>query len=155
MSVEAAPAREQIPFDESTAPHWVVLAACLAILLGALILTPSNGQLRLGPITLPGLCMLRETTGIPCPGCGLTRSLVAAVRGDWSSSFAFHRLGPVLFAYLILQAAYRAVWIGVPAARRVSRLPGRLLDLSLIPLAVLVFLNWIPTLIALIGGVGP
>ncbi len=155
MSVEEAPAPEQISVGESTAPHWVVLAACLAILLGALLLTPSNGQLRLGPITLPGLCMLRETTGIPCPGCGLTRSLVAAVRGDWSSSFAFHRLGPVVFVYLILQAAYRAVWIGVPAARRVSRPPGRLLDLSLIPLAVLIFLNWIPTLMALVGRAGP
>ena len=155
MSVTADPVPEPISGDEGTAPHWVVLVACLAIFVGAAILTPSNGQLRIGPITLPGLCMLRETTGIPCPGCGLTRSLVAAVRGDWSSSFAYHRLGPVLFVYLILQAAYRAVWIGVPAARRVSRLPGRLLDLSLIPLAALIFLNWIPTLIALIGAAGP
>jgi hypothetical protein len=149
MAVEEAP--EQILVDESTTPHWVVLAACLAILLGALILTPSNGELRLGGFTLPGLCTLRVTTGIPCPGCGLTRSLVAAVRGDWSSSAAFHRLGPIVLVYLILQATYRAVWIGVPPSRRVSRLPGRLLDLSLIPLMVLFLVNWIPTLMSLVG----
>ena len=148
MSAEAAPGPEPNPVSEPTTPHWVVLVVCLGIVFGAVILTPSNGHLRLGPITLPELCTLRATTGIPCPGCGLTRSLVAAVKGDWSSSFAYHRIGPVLFVYLILQAAYRTVWIGVPVSRRLSRLPGRLLDWSLIPLMVLLFINWVPTLLA-------
>ena len=98
--------------DESgdVAGHLVVVIVCLGILLTAALLTPSMGDLKIGPLTVPSLCMLRNTTGIPCPGCGLTRSIVAAVHGDLKESYAFHRLGPFVVGFLMLQLAYRLAW---------------------------------------------
>ena len=49
------------------------------------------------------LCVLRLFTGLPCPGCGLTRASAALLRGDLSASLHYHPLlGLVLFAFLTL-----------------------------------------------------
>lgn len=49
------------------------------------------------------LCVLRLFTGLPCPGCGLTRAAAALLRGDLSASLHYHPLlGLVLFAFLTL-----------------------------------------------------
>lgn len=128
--------------------HLVVLILCVGIFLSAALLTPSAENLKIGPLTLPSICMLRNTTGIPCPGCGLTRSVVAAVYGDWRGSFDYHRMGPLVVGFLMLQMLYRLAWIGIPKHRAPIHRVGRLLDWTLIPLMVLLFINWIPTVIA-------
>ena len=43
-------------------------------------------------------CPFRLLTGLPCPGCGMTRSLSAMLHGNLALSFRYHPLGPVLFA---------------------------------------------------------
>lgn len=53
-------------------------------------------------VRLPGipLCAMKVWTGYPCPGCGMTRSVVNLCRGDVLSSFRFHPLGPVICAFV-------------------------------------------------------
>ncbi len=51
--------------------------------------------------TGPVLCPMRLLTGLPCPGCGLTRSFCALVHGDVRNAIAFHLLGPALFLAVI------------------------------------------------------
>jgi len=46
------------------------------------------------------LCLLRRTTGLPCPTCGMTRSFCAMGRGEVADAFQKHPLGPVLYALL-------------------------------------------------------
>lgn len=41
-------------------------------------------------------CIFADLTGLPCPGCGMTRSLTAWLRGDVSSALRFHPLSPFL-----------------------------------------------------------
>ncbi len=53
--------------------------------------------LSLNPNSHGPACLIRATTGVPCPGCGMTRSLSAIWRGDLLSSFRFHPLGIPLF----------------------------------------------------------
>ena len=69
---------------------WVVLAVA--------VLHPAHGT------GLP-LCWLRATTGIPCPGCGLTRSASCAARGMLDASLAYHPFGVALVAGAALLAA--------------------------------------------------
>jgi hypothetical protein len=42
------------------------------------------------------LCLFRGLTGIPCPGCGLTRAAIALLRGDWAAALLLHPLALVL-----------------------------------------------------------
>lgn len=51
---------------------------------------------HLGGISL-WKCPFFELTGLPCPGCGLTRSCGCLFRGDLGQSFHFHLFGPVIF----------------------------------------------------------
>ena len=37
-------------------------------------------------------CIFRLVTGIPCPGCGMTRAWLAALRLDFAAAFAYHPL---------------------------------------------------------------
>jgi hypothetical protein len=42
-------------------------------------------------------CPFRRATGVPCPGCGLTRSFCAVAKGHVERGFDLHWLGPALF----------------------------------------------------------
>ncbi len=59
----------------------------------------------ISPVTGIGIsmCWMRDT-GIPCPGCGLTRSMSCALRGMFPESWAYHPFGPLLLAFFILVA---------------------------------------------------
>lgn len=37
-------------------------------------------------------CVFRLMTGIPCPGCGMTRAWLAALRLDFAAAIAYHPL---------------------------------------------------------------
>lgn len=41
-------------------------------------------------------CPLRQLTGIPCPTCYLTRSVLATLRGDLFQALQWHAFGPVV-----------------------------------------------------------
>ena len=49
-------------------------------------------------------CPIRFLTGVSCPGCGMSRAWLAALRMDWGAAFAFHPLFllPVPAAGLLL-----------------------------------------------------
>ncbi|WP_165390106.1 DUF2752 domain-containing protein [Leptolyngbya iicbica] len=40
-------------------------------------------------------CLFQWAFGFPAPSCGLTRSVVALMAGDWSRSLSYHLFGPV------------------------------------------------------------
>lgn len=52
-------------------------------------------------------CLLQRNTGIPCPGCGLTRAWLAAIRLDFAGAFSWHPMFwsvPVLALFLVYDA---------------------------------------------------
>jgi hypothetical protein len=49
-------------------------------------------------------CLFHETTGIPCPFCGLTRSFVSVSHGRFADAFLYNFVGPPLYAGFLLGA---------------------------------------------------
>src|SRR4051812_20370507 len=41
-------------------------------------------------------CPLMRTTGLPCPGCGLSRACVAFLHGDFHDALTLHAFAPIL-----------------------------------------------------------
>jgi hypothetical protein len=56
----------------------------------------------LSPVHPPLTCPLRRLTGIPCPLCGMTRSVVAAAHGHIVQSLSFNPLGIAVLALAIV-----------------------------------------------------
>lgn len=127
-------------------PHVVVVMICLIILAGAFAFTPVKSGLELMRIPLPHSCLFNNLTGIPCPGCGLTRSLVSAVHGDLTGSFSHHRLGMIALVYVLLQLTCRLGVILVPAQRPRLLIQEKRLSRGVIILGILFGLNWVLSL---------
>ncbi len=82
---------EARPLDRGEVQRSLVLAS-----LGAATLVASFAYApwaESGPV----LCPFRLLTGLPCPGCGLTRSFCAMAHGHLHSALGFHLFGPALF----------------------------------------------------------
>jgi hypothetical protein len=98
----------------TTARRDLRLAA--AAMLGAAAVWPML------PVHPPYACPLRSITGIPCPVCGMTRSVVAAVHGHFFTSLRDNPGGIVVVLIAIalvlglrLERIHVPKWV-VPAA---------------------------------------
>ena len=49
--------------------------------------------------TSQSLCPFKMTTGFPCPGCGITKSIVYLYDGDIKRSLSYHIFGPFAFLF--------------------------------------------------------
>lgn len=60
------------------------------------------------PSELPGvvLCPFRALTGLPCPGCGMTRAFCSLGHGDLTGAFGYNALAPFVFAAALLLWAH-------------------------------------------------
>ena len=50
-------------------------------------------------------CVFQGVLGIVCPGCGMTRAMMAALRLDFGAAFGYHWMFwsvPVLYLYFLL-----------------------------------------------------
>lgn len=87
---------------------WI--AVVLAVFTLAGLLSPTAGSTLMLPglgIPLPELCSFRSFLGVDCPGCGLTRSFVLAVRLRFADAWAMHPLGTLLVIYLAASVPQR------------------------------------------------
>jgi len=87
----------------------LLLVAWLAFLLLPLLLSvdPEERVVPLGQggFALPSTCLFHAATGVQCPLCGLTRSLVSLGHLRWRESLHFNPVGPLVY----LAAALRAI----------------------------------------------
>lgn len=77
---------------------WLLLSAVFAASL--LLPLPHGSSGRIGH--LPSICLFYHLTGLPCPGCGLTRSFVFLGHGHFREALHWHPLGPALYLVLAL-----------------------------------------------------
>lgn len=110
--------------------HGVALAGVVAIGVAALL--PAD-HVDEGPV----ICPFRRLTGLPCPGCGLTRSWTYLVHGRVGDSFAVHPFGPLFLAAVV-------VLVGFVVVARVRRRPPPDLDeVVRHPVAIAVIVAWL------------
>ena len=50
------------------------------------------------------VCWLLGGTGLPCPGCGVMRSLSCGIRGELSESWNYHPMGLLILALFVVTA---------------------------------------------------
>ncbi|MCH8824850.1 MAG: DUF2752 domain-containing protein [Planctomycetes bacterium] len=47
------------------------------------------------------ICYMQAMAGMPCPGCGITRSMSSAVHGMFAESWSYHPFGvPILLLFI-------------------------------------------------------
>lgn len=79
------------------------------------------------------VCLLRRLSGLPCPGCGVTRAFAHLAKGEWAAAASDHLLAYGLVAELGLGWL---AWGAALARRRPVRLPVPLERLAVAHLAV-------------------
>ena len=76
-----------------------IIGACVTLLIPFfLMLGNANHHLD----SEQSFCPFKMLTGFPCPGCGITKSLVYFYQGDLYKSLAFHILGPFVILFCVL-----------------------------------------------------
>jgi hypothetical protein len=94
-----------------------------------------------------GVCMIRQTIGVPCPSCGTTRSVLSLISGDILQALRLNPFGFVVLTIMVVAP----VWILTDLLRRKDTLFGfyqkaearlRIPGVA-IPLVTLVVINWI------------
>lgn len=74
------------------------VSACAYAAVAALAALDASRVLPLTSLSSLPLCPFHALTGFNCPGCGMTRALVAAWQGRLGDSFALHPLALPLLA---------------------------------------------------------
>lgn len=80
-----------------------------------LLLVPAAVALSVSPIDPVPPCPLRALTGIPCPLCGSTRGVIAAIHGDIGHALSLNpaSIGVLVMALLIV-AGWRIERVRIP-----------------------------------------
>jgi len=69
----------------------------------AFVLSGAVGlQVALVSLRLPGWqCPFFHFTGVPCPGCGLSRATMLLLKGDLAGAIRFHAFAPILLLGIV------------------------------------------------------
>lgn len=111
VSDERPAPRRLTLLERTRRTHWTFLLMAIVVLALAAAMRVRDDQ-RVELQVLPGLpvpetCLSRSWLGVPCPGCGLTRSFIHLCHGRWAEAYAVQRVGWVFLAALILQIPFR------------------------------------------------
>ncbi len=64
------------------------------------------------------VCLFQAISGLPCPGCGLTRALVALLHGDPTAAFSYHPFSFILLPVLGIMSLH--AWLPSAAQSRLE-----------------------------------
>jgi len=85
--------------------HLNILLSSVLILLFFIHTGHSIGFLN----ELPHFCLFQKIFGIPCPGCGITRSLIAISELDIATSWQYNPAGCFISLFIIIQIPLRFI----------------------------------------------
>ncbi len=100
-------------------------------------------------LALAPSCALRTLTGLPCPTCGSTRSLVHLSHGDVVSAFAMNPLTTAALLAAVIYLLYSVTALTFNLPRVAFALTEKEKDLVRASAVLLLLLNWVYLLFAL------
>jgi hypothetical protein len=74
---------------------WAIVGVW-AVLAFPFVIIAFNGHENIE--SAQSYCPFKLATGMPCPGCGITKSLVFFYLGQWEKSISYHLFGPLVVA---------------------------------------------------------
>lgn len=117
--------------DQQARLHWNVILS--HVLLAVFVISPLLALAN----ALPHTCLVRGILGIPCPGCGITTSVMHVSHGDWHAATTANFAGVVLVVGMVLQVVIHGLALRAPAFdRRSWAISGWLNFLTLSSIAV-------------------
>lgn len=96
------------PLEVDHEALWLLVGGASLCLLGVALVTPG--------IQLPR-CAFKTITGLPCPTCGVTRTIIALSRGDVDRAMFMNPLAAILCAAGVLYLLYAAVVLALRLPR--------------------------------------
>ena len=96
------------PLEVDHEALWLLVGGASLCLLGVALATPG--------IQLPR-CVFKTLTGLPCPSCGLTRTIIALSRGDVDRALFLNPLATIACAAGLLYLLYAAAVLALRLPR--------------------------------------
>ena len=87
------------------------------------------------------VCPAWTVFGVPCPTCGATRAVVAAMQGDLVAAFAWNPLAALLSIAAVLSLPFTAAVLA--GVIRAPRVPTRLAPATRTGLIAIFVANWL------------
>ena len=121
--------------------NCAILIVCIVVI--AISMTCQTDDLG---ISIFGLkwqlhCMSKHLLGINCALCGMTHSFCAIGHGQLAKAFEYHRLGPILFCFILFQIPYRISLVALKV-RKKSFIKKANVYFAIVTLAALI-VNWL------------
>ena len=86
------------------APLAVAIGIVVQLLAVRLAFWSDGEEVRLFGAPFGSACSFRMHFGVPCPGCGLTRSVALLLHSHVTQAWALHPIGPIAIVGLMLLA---------------------------------------------------
>jgi hypothetical protein len=127
--------------DDAAQINWnVFLSNLIVICFGSVVLWLGVGFLD----SVPHFCLIKETIGIPCPGCGIIRSIFELASFNLAGSFQYNPVGLIIVLSVISQTFSRLLLIAGFLSQNFINRQTRIVNYLIVTLLIT---NWIINLI--------
>jgi len=132
---------EKITSSDSEQINWnVFLSNVLIICIGGVLLSFDTKIFD----RIPHFCLVKETIGIPCPGCGILRSIIELVNFHFLMSIHYNPVGFIIVLSILGQTISRLLKISGCLSQNFINNQTRIINSLVI---TLLLANWIINLI--------
>lgn len=125
--------------------HGLIAAISIGVLVLAATMRsegPSDVFLPGMKVALPDICLTKSVLGVPCPGCGMTRSFISIAHGQWRRAWDFNPASFLMFVFIAGQLPWR-LWQIRRILHHQVELDPIIFFIPMVVMVVLLFTQWV------------